>query len=265
MEHWNHMVLAPGQRRRVQIGPLHLWFERSEHEWRIAWTGNEPFSEQRDTDLESDDPPENVEWNRWAATSGHNKLRLVPVLPDRPLVVRPNISFRIPSGVKIRFFIPVPVWVRIETDDKTVLTEVPTINLSKTWFGEPIEGELAWALNTDLRHEYQGIPVRSHEALCRVDISNKGKEQLELNRLFLRAAHLRVYKTDDRLWTNAVKAVYEGGDKVGSVDYIKSAPSQAVGAVKLSDERVPATATLVRARASLLKSLEMDKFRWGGD
>ena len=264
MQNWEIMTLSPGEGRRLDIGPLHLWAQRTEHDWRIAWAGNEPFAERRDDGLEAEDPPEDVEWNRWAATPGHDTLHLVPVLPDQPLVVRPDSSFRIPPGIKVRIFVRVPVWVRIETDDKTILTEVPTVHLSKTWFGEPDGGELAWALKTDALHEFEGIPVRAHEALCRVDINHKGNEQLELNRLFLRVAHLRVYRAGDRLWTNAVKAVYEGGDKVGSVDYLKSAPSQAAGAVKISDERIPVSGTLVRARAGLLKSLEADKLRWGG-
>lgn len=264
MQHWKPMTLSAGDDRLVEIGPLRLWIRRTAHEWRLAWVGNEPHSEPLGPGLAVDDPPDQAKWNRWAASAGHDELRLVPVLPDRPLVVRPEDSFRIPPGAKVRIYVPVPVWVRVQTDDRTVLTEVPTVHLSNTWFGAPDQGELAWALKTDTLHEYEGIPVTPHEALCRVDINHKGKDQLELSRLFLRAAHLRVYRAGERLWTNAVKATYEGGDRVGSVDYLKRAPSQAVGAVRLSDEREPSTGTLVRARAGLLKSLEMDKFRWGG-
>lgn len=264
MNQWEALDLLPGQARRVTIGPLHLWVRRTKYEWRVAWAGNEAPA-NRWTGTAGEAPPAGVAWNRWAASPDQKRLHLIPVLPDRPLVVRPHTSFRIPPGVKVRIYVQVPVWVRLALGDKTRLTEVPTVHLSNTWFGEPDGGELAWALKTDAHNAANEIPLAAHEALCRVDINHKGSEQLELNRMFLRAAHLRIYRTAERLWTNSVKAVYEGGEKVGSVDYLKSAPSEAKGAVKLSDEREPAAGPLVRAKAGLLRSIERDSARVGED
>jgi hypothetical protein len=262
MVHWDPIELLPGQTHGVTIGPLHLWVRRTKYEWRIAWAGNEAPATLW-TGVAGDEPPEGVAWNRWAASPDQTRLHLIPVLADRPLVIRPDTSFRIPPGVKVRIYVQVPVWVRLTLGDKTTLTEVPTVHLSNTWFGEPDAGELAWALKTDVHHAVEEVPLADHEAICRVDINHKGKEQLELNRLFLRAAHLRVYRTTERLWTNGVKAVYEGGERVGSVDYLKSAPSEAKGAGKASDERERADGPLVRAKAGLLRSIERDTARAG--
>lgn len=262
MQYWDPMDLAPGQGRRIQVGPLHIWVRRTEHEWRLAWAGNEPLAERWDG-IAGEDPPDHAEWHRWAAAAGQNRLHLSPVLPDRPLVIRPQAPLYIPPGVKLRIYVRVPIWLRVTAGDAK-LTEIPSVHLSNTWFGAPDAGELAWALKTDALHAPEDVPAKDHEALCRVDVNHKGSDQLELNRLFLRAAHLRVYQAGERLWTNGVKAVYEGGEKVGSVDYLKSAPSQAVGAVKLSDEREPASGAMVRTRAGLLRSLELDKLWIGG-
>ncbi|MFH1531938.1 MAG: hypothetical protein ABIK09_14525 [Pseudomonadota bacterium] len=264
MQHWDLMDVPPGQTRRVAIGPLCLWIRRMEHEWRLAWAGNESPGARRDDAAAGDEPPPHAEWSRWAAPAGETRLQLIPVLPDRGVVVRPTGSFRIPPGVKVRLFVPLPVWVRVATGSATVLTEVPTTHLSNTWFGEPDAGELSWAVKADPRFTFEDHAPAGHEALCRVDIHHKGGEQIELNRLFVRVEHLRVYRAGAHLWTNGIKAVYEGGEKVGSVDYLKSAPSQAAGAVKLSDEREPVGGALVRARAGLLRSLEVDKRWWGG-
>ena len=264
MEQWNPMDVAPGQARRVDIGPLCLWIRRTEHEWRLAWAGNEPPAVRWDGAEAQDEPPAHAEWSRWAAPTGEKRIRLVPVLPDRGVVVRPEGSFRISPGVKVRLYVPVPIWVRVLVGDATVLTEVSTVHLSNTWFGEPDAGELAWAVKTDPVFAAAEAPALDHEALCRIDLHHKGVEQLELKRLFLRVGHLRVYRAGARLWTNGVKAVYEGKDKVGSVDYLKSAPSDASGAVKLSDEREPVSGVLVRGSAGLLRSLETERFRWGG-
>jgi len=249
------MDLSPGQARRLEIGPLRLWIRRTEYEWRMAWADQEIAGE----------PPDDADQGRWAATAGATQLRLLPVPPDRPLVVRPSTSFFIPPGVSVQIYVRVPVWLRVLTEDEVPLTEVPTLPLSNTWFGEPDAGELAWALKTDALHAADEVPAAPHEALCRVDIHHKGQAQLELNRLFLRAAHLKLYQGEGRLWTSAVSAVYEGGDRVGSVDYLSDPPVEAGDATLLCDAREPVAGTLVRARAGLLKSLELDKLRWGGD
>ncbi len=214
MQNWEPMELAPGQGRRVDVGPLRLWIRRTEHEWRLAWAGNEPLAERWDGTAD-DDPPDHAEWHRWAAVAGQHRLQLRPVLPDRSLVVRPDAPLYIPTGVKLRIYVRVPVWIRVTAGD-AVLTEIPSVHLSNTWFGAPDAGELSWALKTAAQHAPEDIPAGEHEALCRVDVHHKGTEQLELNRLFLRAAHLRIYLAAGRLWTNGIKAIYEGGEKIGA-------------------------------------------------
>jgi len=264
MDHWSPLELAPGAAARRRVGPLHLWATRTAWEWSLAWAGNEPGALRWEGPA-AETPPPAAARARWAAPDGQTRLRLAPAAPDRGVVVRPGGPLLLPPGVHVRLFLAVPLWVRVVVGEGTTLLEVPTVHLSNTWFGEPGDGELAWALRGELLHDPAELRHGPHEAVCAVEIVHRGATQLDLGRLFLRAAHLGIFRAGERLWTSGVRAVYEGGDRLGSVEYLATPPPEAAGAEPLAPPREQVAAgTLLRARDRLLRSLEINRFRWGG-
>lgn len=78
-----------------QVGPLKLWARRAEQEWMLGFHRG-PEDEASVAMRGPQEKPEDVEWSHWAAVEGEPMLRLVPVMPDRPVVVRPESPLNFP-------------------------------------------------------------------------------------------------------------------------------------------------------------------------
>lgn len=210
---WSVHELGEGDDRRFQVGPLHL---------RVRWIAGEVWIAHARNGNERPDPPrtgrpavdsleEPEAWGRWSAGGDSARLRFSPVFPDRPLVVQPEHSFHLLRDSKVRIYIRVPLWVRVELLDRkdTVLTEVPTTVLSDTWFGDPTEGELAYYAQTVGRREIGPEHFRPDRIICPLLLSNPSQHDLPVEKIALRVAHLSVYRSDEELWADETQARYQ--------------------------------------------------------
>lgn len=187
------------------------------------------------------------EWARWAVPDGGRRLRLSPVFPDRPLVLEPEQPFHLLQGATARIYVRVPLWVRVEHLGRreAVLTEVPTTPLSDTWFGDPVEGELAYYLPTSARRALSPELFDAHRVICPLQLSNPSQDDLLVEKIALRVAHLSVYRSDEELWADETQARYQG-EAAGSSTLRMSGepPEEAGGAERLSPPRTPVDRSL---------------------
>jgi hypothetical protein len=169
-------------------------------------------------------------------------VRLVPVLPDRSVVSRPEGRIEIAPRHQGLFLVTIPVWVRVQTEAPggVALGDYPTVLLSKTWFGLPSEeGEIGYALITRARQEMVTLTDVEGRAICPVLIENHTDEALVFAQLLLGVRHMSVYQTaDGKLWTNECSLGYTGSVFPASVTFGREAPKQARGAKLLSGPRV---------------------------
>jgi hypothetical protein len=216
-----------------------LWLERSPGEWRLAArheAGADGAVERRD-----DAKPPDLEWQRWIANTACERARLRPAMPDRSVVVRPLFAVRILPGLEEKVHVTIPAWVQValEDDRRTVLLEAPTAVLSRTWFGDPVEGELGYALKTRARREIRSESEAPHRIVCPVRVRNASPQPLNLQRFLLDVGHLRVYDGRHHPWSNGVLVVFRGDDRPGSVEYDDRPPAgEGVGEL-LTDSRFP--------------------------
>ncbi len=239
-----------------RIGPLHLWVERTAAEWRVAVrrTGD---SENLAVDESTAKPTDPHEWQRFAVTGESHRLRLVPIMPDRPVIVRPESQLTITAGSDCRFYVLIPGWIRliVGDGDGKVLTEIPSVVLSNSWFGEPDEGVLCYAMRTTARRTKDELPQRQHQAFCPVTIHNSDKENLVFNRLCVRVGPLSIFADDDRLWTNEIKLRHVGRDDLNQLDYGKGSPEDCDSDVVISGPRDTRQSWMSWARLRGLTSL----------
>ena len=88
MDFWEAYKIPVGHCDRFRIDHLSLWFWHQAKEWRLAHRLEEtPQSLEHTPDVPV---PENVEWIRYVDTEGCPEIRLCPVVPLLPLVVRPE-------------------------------------------------------------------------------------------------------------------------------------------------------------------------------
>lgn len=227
----------------VRVGPLSLWARGREDEVWLAHAPGDWARRRREEDREP--PPEDEEWVRWPVGGSARRVRLSPVFPSRPLVVKPELSFRLVPGTEARIYVRPPLWaaVTVPGDEDRQLTEVPTVELSDTWWGEFDAGELGYWLPTGARRTPPGPEgFEPHQAVCPVDLANRSDDVLEVEKIALRVGHLSIYRGEGGLWANSTRVRYRGSDEASEVDVAGRAPEEAGrDAVRVAAPREPVT------------------------
>lgn len=246
---WSVHDLEEGVDRRFEIGPLGLRVRWIAGELWLAHARTEDEGTRDDGTIQrrtGPDTPEALldepeEWARWSAGGDGVKLRLTPVFPDRPLVVGPEHSFHLLRGARVGIYIRVPLWVRVELlgRQETVVTEIPTLVLSDTWFGDVTEGELCYYLPTTARREVTPELFEPHLAICPLQLSNPSEDDLAVEKIALRVAHLSIFGRGDELWSDRTRVQYRG-EAIGSDLRITGRPpEEAPGAELITPPRTP--------------------------
>lgn len=247
-----------GETQRLDVGPLTVWLRSVENELWVTFLRSE----------QSGDPPADVpvdaEWSRWALPSDHGLVRVSPVLADRPLVIKPEQPFTLVRRAKARIYMRVPVWVRLETmaapsARRTLITEIPTVHLSDTWWGTVQEGEMAFWLATKGRRHMTPDLFEPHLAISTVQLDNHSEDDLPVEKHALRVEHLSLYEKDGWLWAEEVRVEYHGEDEGSEIHMDDMPPREAEGAVEISPARFQAHSFRARTFARL-RALSP----WGG-
>lgn len=233
MDYWEARVLAVGQCTLWELGPVCLWLKRVSDEFHLA-IRRDPTQELRAGLRRQADPPVDLEWQRFAAGASAEALRLLPVMSLRPVVVRPESPFTIPSTTQAMFYVNIPLWFRIESlrAKPVELTTIPSVDLPFSWFGTLTEGELCYALRTSARRALADAPTRVHRAICQVKIRNRSSKPLTFQHICIVTAHLSIFQAAARLWTNPISLTYQGDALEESVVYGKR-PTEQAGEVTL--------------------------------
>ena len=226
---WREYHLEGGETQSVVIGPLRIDLRRENGEIWIAWS--------RSVDGESADAPS--EWVRWAAPGVEGSVTLRPTLPDRALVVAPEVSFNLAPHSEARIYVRVPLVAQIVLGDRaqTVLREVPTIVMSNTWWGDFVGGELCYWLPTTARRTLEPEHFLSHLVACPVNIENRSESVLEAEKSAVRVAYLSIFGEEGRLWADETRVVYSGDEEGSEIDMLGEAPAEAPGAVLIAPPR----------------------------
>lgn len=251
-----HQLPDDEQILTIRVGPLSLWARARGDEIWLAhaagdWTrhGEPPAREP---------PPESEGWVRWPVGPDAYAVHLSPAVPVRPLVVKPELSFRLTPGATARIYVRVPLWVRVIVpgDDSRQLTEVPTVNLSDTWWGEFSDGELAYWLPTSARRTVGSKNFASHQVVCPVELTNRSSDELEVEKIALRVAHLSVYLGERGLWSDVTRVRYRGGDEGSDINVTGQAPEESGGeGVRVALPREPLTRGFRARTFSRLRAL----------
>ena len=236
---------------RGQIGPLILWFLRQFDEIHIAIKrlGDELVEDDVVSFASTDEnQQEGLDWKRWVVGEKSNTISILPIMPDRPVVVRPDVPVRIPTGLEAIFFVGIPVWVKVVVGDSDTfdLCEQPTVIRSNTWFGDPMSGELCYSLTTRARREILEAEIEPHRCICPVKICNSSPVTLEVDKLCIHVAHLKIFEGTKQLWTNEVTITFKGEDMASEIYYSQKEPGyEPINAV-LSEARTPFRKTILK-------------------
>jgi hypothetical protein len=255
---WDPVALKPRLAVYASLGPLELWVRQIGDDWFVAHRRHEP-------DIPASAPKlvqhssrfEELAWSRWISTHVTDLVRLVPSLPDRPVIVRPKYPLRLPSGESVLFYVNIPLWVRVTIGERSEisLSEIPAVVLSNTWFGEPTSGELCYALKTRALRDLDDLSNHPYMATCPVRVENQAPTDLDFQRICIRVENLHVYRGVRRLWTNQVEVIFKGEDFSSQITVLKYAPKLEGTSERLCAAREPVERSLLKKSFSFLRSL----------
>lgn len=237
---WNWRSLDDEQSTEVKVGPLLLRIERHQDELYAAVDRPPVFNDDAtDTNVAELPPPV---WRRWVCGEGSVAFRVKPLLPPRPVIVRPVMPFQIVPGAKVDLFVSVPVWVNVclrkgDSEEDIALFEEPTVVLSNSWFGLPVSGELCYALKTRARRRLDDLRKDAYLAICPLTLKNDSKNPFMLERLCVNLKAVSMFVGDEHLWTQQGNMVCRDDDKGGKLVFETEPPCWEPSMEKVSEPR----------------------------
>lgn len=206
---WGEVSLSDGKTQYFSLGDLHVWARFKDEEIWIA----HGYKGEIKGSIKTERPPKEIEWARWANKVVSSDIKIQPVFPDLPLVVNSEYTLKISPDTQIQIYTLIPIWIRVSlVKNDYQLTEFPTVKLSRTWFGTPIEGELCYHATTKARRDLSKTDKKPHVVTCPILVTNKSPEELNFERFCFRVERLSIYEHNDDLWADETRIIYQGTD-----------------------------------------------------
>jgi hypothetical protein len=226
---WEDITVDDDKCLRLKLGPLELWIKNPDRtgEWLIATSYSKAVHEAS-VDLISKEkaPGSHLDWQRWICGHEAPIIRFEPVMPDKPVVIRPEIPVTILPGQYCTLFMDIPVFIRIYAGKKKEeLCEVPSSVLSNTWFGSFSEGVHCYSIRTPSKMRYTDLGKAPNRIICPIEIKNKSKEKLNFSHLCVRVEYLDIYQGENYLWSNLGHVSYGGEDNWSKIIFSEGKPS----------------------------------------
>jgi hypothetical protein len=243
--------LRTGETGAWMIGPYRLWLRRLAHEWRAAsLRGADPMADTLEVAVPADEVevPSDAVVRRFGFRSSPAAAVLKPALPDRPVIVSPEDSFELPAGERITLYLSLPVWVQVFLgDDPDVMLDEPAHRPTDTWFGDSTtRGELCYAVRTAARTILGELPTPPHRAVAVVEIRNRAKRTLAVEKLRIPVHQQSLYGTPaGGLWTERVMVDSTGDGSMATVHLGSGPPDDAADAGRQAGPRAPMSAGLL--------------------
>ena len=198
---------------------------------------------------------QDVSWSRLVSARDET-LELMPSLPDRPLVIRPESPVSILPGRYALFFVSIPIWfkfVAVRGKERFDVIDIPSRPLSNTWFGDPGGGELCYSLDAPLMRSAAQLVAHYAHATCNLIVRNGSDENLKFERICVHVENLNVFSSESRLWTNEIRVLFKGTDQVSQISIQKGPPQDVVKPRRLCEPRVPPNRSVIGRSFSFIR------------
>ena len=255
IEVWDRMEIAQKQCAFWRFPSQSIYVERLATEWHVlCLPETNDTKEARRGIVPRGKKPLSSQWRHYLLNQ-NSPVQPDPALPDRPVVVRPDRDLTLLPGESARFFLEIPVWFRLSAAGgrKTRIFEEPMHVFSKTWFGDPVTGELCYALAARLHQGLDSIEPTAFRAICPLLISNDSDTDLAFEKICIHAEHLSVFRGSRRLWANSLNVIFKGSDQTTQIQIVPAAPDFEKDLVEVSGARVLADSWNIKKTFSMLK------------
>jgi hypothetical protein len=253
---WDRIEISLRQCVAWRFPARSIWVERVEQEWHVLSLAREgPQGSVRREPVSRSQKPISSQWRHYLHKQS-GPVQPIAVLPDRPVVVRPDRALTLLPGQDALFFLEIPVWFRLCTTVPRQLRifEEAIVVLSKTWFGDPITGEVCYALATRLHQDIDSVEASPFKAVCPLSIANDSDTDLMFEKICLHVENLSVFRSNRRLWGNRLNVMFRGPDQATQIEIDRDLPAHEKGLSLFGPARQPAVGWNIRRTFGMLKS-----------
>lgn len=237
-EIWGSFELSEHTPTVWQAGHLTCRYKAEDRQIDLVYSHNIEIFES----LNLDDTNSDIIRERWTLPQEPKRIRLSPVFPDRSLVVKPEVNFRLSKNTSARVFIRVPIWVRVEIEigtESLFLTDIPLIILTSTWSGTFMDGELCYAITSGVKASTSPDPSRPYLAICPLDIANRSDEDLIVEKINLDVGSFSLFIHQEQLWSDDAQITYMGENEISEIKVNGNPPTEATSSELITEPRNP--------------------------
>jgi hypothetical protein len=252
---WDPLEIPQKQCAAWRFPRRSIWVERIESEWHVlTMEERRTVSGAHSSFVRRNLKPTSSEWRHYLQRDSTG-VQPAPVLPDRPMVIRPDRALTILPGQSTVFYLELPVWFRLSTTGPRAarIFEEPLSTLTRTWFGDPVTGELCWGLNTRLHHSIDSVDPSAWMAVCPILIENDSDTDLNFEKICVHVENLSVFRGPQRLWANSLNVIFRGPDQASQIEIVHAPPGLEEGLVLVSAAREPSAGWNIRKTFGMLK------------
>ena len=191
-------------------------------------------------------------------TGNEHSLYIEPGLPELPIIIKPANSISVLPSKKLDVFIEIPYILKIlygTQNKKNLLCEIVIEQLSKSFFGNPENGEFSYFIESPLNCCIQEYSKPGSSVYCPLTITNKSQQNLEFEKMILRAPYLSIFKSEDLLIANHVNIIFTGQDQISQIKYKKTPQGFGSDAKLISEPRTEEDKNLLRKSFYFIKNL----------
>ncbi len=252
---WDQVEIPQKQCAAWKFPHRSIWVERIESEWHVlSMAERDNGAEARSMFLRRSLKPTSSHWRHYLQRES-SPVQPSPVLPDRPVVIRPDRALTILPGQSTIFYLQLPVWFRLSTTGPRAarIFEEPLTVLTRTWFGDPVTGELCWGLNTRLHHSLDSVETAAWIAVCPILIENDAETALDFEKICVHVENLSVFRGPRRLWANSLNVIFRGPDQASQIEVVHTPTGVEEELVLVSSARQPSAGWNIRKTFGMLK------------
>lgn len=212
---WNQSYsLSSGQTQLHELSQTRLWVTLLDNEWQVrserimAETDRVRWTQAISHVL----PGGDVQLQRFIRPDEGNTVTYLPVLANRPTVIRPYQPLTIPAAGECTIYVGTLVWMRVCVGNARIaLVEMPLAEPSLTWVGRStMSGDLCYSAPSYARLVLDAVPKRPWRAITPVRICNRRPVPLLLERFSLPTPLLSLHLNEKgQLWTPKVTVICE--------------------------------------------------------
>lgn len=205
--------LEPGSSKLIDFASFTLGIKRHTEGWFVKTFENDETSVEANVD--------DITTGTYYHTGKSNNMILAPALPAKPMVLKGS-RLVISPHQRLTFYVKVPLMLQLYSAkklDENLLTEFPLKQISDTWFGESVNGEAAYALDSEQYLDLKEIVPDENFAVCPINIHNNDDAPLEIERLIIRVDQMNLLRFNGYIITSLVKLEYKGKNHLSSVNF----------------------------------------------